>query len=67
MDKSFSTLLNVTTLGDHLMHHLFPTVDHSKLAHLYPALWETCREFGAAYRLIKKREKDESWITLRPW
>ncbi len=27
-----------TTFGDHLLHHLAPTVDHSKLHLLYPAL-----------------------------
>ncbi len=31
-------LLGATCFGDHLLHHLFPTVDHSKLELLYPAL-----------------------------
>ena len=39
-----------TTLGDHLMHHLFPTVDHSKLHLLYPTFRQTCREFGVEYK-----------------
>jgi len=33
-------------LGDHLMHHLFPAVDLSKVRLLYPVLYETCLEFG---------------------
>eukprot|EP00090_Calanus_glacialis_P038314 TRINITY_DN66911_c0_g1_i1.p1 TRINITY_DN66911_c0_g1~~TRINITY_DN66911_c0_g1_i1.p1 ORF type:complete len:439 (-),score=74.31 TRINITY_DN66911_c0_g1_i1:18-1256(-) len=39
----------LTTFGDHLLHHLFPSVDHSKLAQLYPALYETCKEFQEVY------------------
>jgi len=39
----------LTTFGDHLLHHLFPSVDHSKLAQLYPALYETCKEFEEDY------------------
>lgn len=39
----------MTTFGNHLLHHLFPAVDHSKLPSLYPALWETCRQFGETY------------------
>ena len=35
-----------TMFGDHSLHHLFPTVDHSKLAALYPVFIETCKEFG---------------------
>jgi fatty acid desaturase len=42
--------LVATTFGDHLLHHLFPTVDHSKLHFLYPALEETCKDFGDEYR-----------------
>ena len=36
--KSHSLFLVATTFGDHLLHHFLPTVDHSKLHHLYPAL-----------------------------
>jgi len=38
--------LVAASFGDHLMHHYFPTVDHSRLDLLYPALAETCQEFG---------------------
>ena len=53
VDKSFSTLIRYSTLGDHLLHHLFPTVDHSKLHHLYPAFWQTCKEFGVTYKYLE--------------
>ena len=28
--------LVLVSFGDHLLHHLFPAVDHSRLAQLYP-------------------------------
>lgn len=31
---------------DHVAHHLFPTVDHSKLHLVTPLVLETCREEG---------------------
>lgn len=43
--------LTSTMFGDHALHHLFPTVDHSKLPYLYPALEKTCKEFGIDYRV----------------
>ena len=63
LDKR-SLLLVLTTFGHHLLHHLFPSIDHSRhsrhqtddirllihrLEALYPALWETCEEFGESY------------------
>jgi len=55
MDKSeqnygvMSKPLVYTTFGNHLLHHMFPTVDHSKLDKLYPALFETLAEFGEKF------------------
>ena len=34
------------TYGEHILHHLFPTIDHSKLHYLQEALEETCEECG---------------------
>jgi len=48
LDKR-SLVLVLTTFGHHLLHHLFPSLDHSRLESLYPALWETCEEFGESY------------------
>ncbi len=36
---------NLTRYGDHSLHHLFPTVCHSKLPYLRPALLETLGKF----------------------
>jgi len=47
--KKESLLLVMTTFGDHLLHHMFPAVDHSKLSQLYPALYQTCIEHGETY------------------
>ncbi|KAF5293575.1 hypothetical protein FQA39_LY03060 [Lamprigera yunnana] len=40
-----NTFLTLTTFGDHALHHLFPTLDHGYLKHLYPILEETMKEF----------------------
>jgi hypothetical protein len=44
IDKSL--LLTSVSFGNHAMHHLLPTVDHSKLPLVFPAYVETCKEFG---------------------
>ena len=45
-----SPFLILTTFGDHGLHHLFPTVDHGQLSHLYDVFERTCEEFGVRYR-----------------
>ena len=50
--KASNLFLMVTTFGNHALHHLFPTVDHSKLNLLWPAFSETCLEFGIDYRYM---------------
>ena len=47
--KSDNFIIKMTTFGDHRLHHLFPTVDHSKLCYLYPVVEETCKEFGVPF------------------
>ncbi|TRY68651.1 hypothetical protein TCAL_02479 [Tigriopus californicus] len=49
VNKSGNLFLIATSFGDHLLHHLFPTVDHSKLDYLIPALNETLTEFAIEY------------------
>ena len=41
-----SPFLVLTNFGDHLLHHLFPTLDHGQLEYLYPVLLETTKQFG---------------------
>lgn len=41
------SLLFFALLNNHTIHHLFPTVDHSRLKSIYPIFLETCREFAA--------------------
>ena len=36
--------------GDHTLHHLFPTVDHSVLKYLYPVFLETCERFNVKWK-----------------
>lgn len=49
-DIKWSRFLVLTHFGDHVLHHLFPTLDHGLLPTLYPALYETLEEFKAELR-----------------
>lgn len=49
-DLKGSQFLVLTHFGDHILHHLFPTVDHGVLPQLYPILFETMEEFGGQVR-----------------
>jgi hypothetical protein len=40
-----SPALTVISFGQHVLHHLFPTVDHARLNELEGVLRQTCREF----------------------
>lgn len=42
-DNIFVTL---ATFGDHTLHHLFPTLDHSIIPLLKDTFEDTCGEFG---------------------
>ena len=37
-------------LNYHVLHHLFPTVDHSRLKRLDGVFRQTCKEFNVPYR-----------------
>ncbi|KAK5641848.1 hypothetical protein RI129_010395 [Pyrocoelia pectoralis] len=41
-----NTFLILTTFGDHVLHHLFPTLDHTVLQYLYPTFQKTMEEFN---------------------
>jgi len=38
-------LAELTTYGNHILHHLFPTLDHGLLDTIRPIFQETCKEF----------------------
>ncbi len=46
----FQTLfVSLITFGQHPLHHLFPTVCHSKLQYIKPVFEQTVREFKLDY------------------
>lgn len=49
-DLKGNHFLALANFGDHIMHHLFPTLDHGCLAQLYPILYETVDEFKVELR-----------------
>lgn len=46
--------LVLTNFGDHALHHLFPTIDHGYLEHLYPVFQKTMREFNLNLRFASQ-------------
>merc|ERR1719419_22083 len=62
MDKTSSTWgilskpIVFTTFGNHLLHHMFPAVDHSKLDLLYPTFYETLQEFDEKFEFKSLKE-----------
>lgn len=49
-------LFIVTTFGQHPLHHLFPTVCHSKLGYLQSVLDKTLAEFQEKFPSLSKGE-----------
>ncbi|CAG9857308.1 unnamed protein product [Phyllotreta striolata] len=48
--------LVLVNFGEHCLHHLFPTVDHGVLEHLYPAFERVLRRFDENLRFVTKWE-----------
>lgn len=46
--------LVLVSFGDHALHHLFPTLDHGILHHLYPIALETMKEFNVDIRMMNQ-------------
>jgi fatty acid desaturase len=42
--------MSLTTFGDHILHHLFPSIDQALLPQLNDILFETCKEFREEIR-----------------
>ncbi|KAJ8980971.1 hypothetical protein NQ317_013425 [Molorchus minor] len=51
---SGSHFLVLTNFGDHCLHHMFPTLDHGTLEHLYPVFKEVLGRFGAELRMVSQ-------------
>lgn len=46
---SHNHLASLTHFGNHLMHHLVPTVDHGVVSQLYSILFETMADFETEF------------------
>lgn len=51
---SGSHFLVLTNFGDHALHHLFPTLDHGTLEHLYPTFEKVLEQFNANLRMVSQ-------------
>ncbi|XP_063360594.1 cytochrome b5-related protein-like [Cydia amplana] len=50
IDYTGNLFKSLTRFGDHFLHHLFPTLDHAELKHLYPVVLEHCKKFQVELR-----------------
>ncbi|CAG7724967.1 unnamed protein product, partial [Allacma fusca] len=55
-DEMDNTVFALATFGHHSIHHLFPTVCHSKLMHLHPLVKSTLEEFQEDMWELTKRQ-----------
>lgn len=46
---SHNHLASLTHFGNHLMHHLLPTIDHGVALQLYPILFDSMAEFETKF------------------
>jgi len=49
-DITGNPFLVLTNFGDHALHHMFPTLDHGALTHLYPIFEKTMKDFNVDLR-----------------
>lgn len=55
-ESNSSKFFVLTTFGEHILHHLFPTLDHAVLPLLKGELLEACEIFGANLKIITVTE-----------
>lgn len=55
----------VQLFNSHTLHHLFPTVDETRLHALHPLLVQTCAEFHVPYKVY--HWSDLAYTTLLTW
>ncbi|XP_050511041.1 cytochrome b5-related protein-like isoform X1 [Diabrotica virgifera virgifera] len=51
-----SDFLVLVSFGDHCMHHMFPTLDHSVLKHLYPTFEKVLKQFNENVRIVSQAD-----------
>lgn len=53
---SGNSFLVLTHFGEHSLHHLFPTLDHTILPQLLPIVVDVCKEFNVKLRYMSRWE-----------
>lgn len=56
-----SFFIEVILFGNHVLHHMFPTLDHGLLEILKPVLRKTCRDFNLPENLIQSLNAFNGW------
>ena len=56
--------LQLITYGNHILHHMFPTLDHGLLEKIRPIFKQTCAEFGLPEELYSNYGIEEMAMGL---
>ncbi|VVD02307.1 unnamed protein product [Leptidea sinapis] len=49
-DVNSNSFAVMTLFGDHALHHMFPTLDHTVLKYLHPIFLKVCKQYQTNYR-----------------
>ena len=60
-DVNGNLFAELTMYGNHVLHHLFPTVDHGLLELLRPVFEKTCKEFKLPFRAYQSHRFYDQW------
>jgi hypothetical protein len=62
-----SWVLSSMSFGQHNLHHLFPTLDPSVLAELYPIFEEVCKQFHIDHLVMEKQVSETKKRKFTVW
>ncbi|KAK4879280.1 hypothetical protein RN001_007426 [Aquatica leii] len=59
-----SHFFGMVLFGDHAIHHLFPSLDHGLLEHLYPVVEKTLQQFNLSIRVSSSLDMIRGYFLL---
>lgn len=56
-----SFFFEIVLFGNHVLHHMFPTLDHGLLEFLRPVMQKTCRDFKLPENFVRSLNSYDQW------
>lgn len=60
-DVDGNLLAELAMYGNHVLHHLFPTLDHGVLDAIRPVFQQTCIDFGLPLEVVETKSRYSQW------